>query len=125
MMSSDLELKEACLAGNRQAFGRIVERYQSLICAIAYSATGDLGVSEDLAQETFVTAWKRLGELRDRTKLRAWLCGIARNLTNNWIRQRSRWSESRIPAGNRSYCTTGSNSRSSKLPTRSKSPRMP
>jgi RNA polymerase sigma factor (sigma-70 family) len=89
-MSSDLELMEACLAGNRQAFGRIVERYQSLICAVAYSATGDLGVSEDLAQETFVTAWKRLGELRDRTKLRAWLCGIARNLTNNWIRQRSR-----------------------------------
>lgn len=89
-MSSDLELMEACLAGNRQAFGRIVERYQSLICAVAYSATGDLGVSEDLAQETFVTAWRRLGELRDRTKLRAWLCGIARNLTNNWIRQRSR-----------------------------------
>ena len=89
-MSSDLELMEACLAGNRQAFGRIVERYQSLICAIAYSATGDLGVSEDLAQETFLTAWKRLGELRDRTKLRAWLCGIARNLANNWIRQRSR-----------------------------------
>jgi len=89
-MGSDLELMEACLAGNREAFGRIVERYQSLICAIAYSATGDLGASEDLAQETFVTAWRRLGELRDRTKLRAWLCGIARNLTNNWIRQRSR-----------------------------------
>lgn len=89
-MNTELELVEACLAGNQQAFGTIVERYQSLICAIAYSATGDLGVSEDLAQETFVTAWKQLGELRDRTKLRAWLCGIARNLTNNWIRQRTR-----------------------------------
>jgi len=89
-MKTELELVEACLAGNQRAFGTIVERYQSLICAIAYSTTGDLGVSEDLAQETFVTAWKRLGELRDRTKLRAWLCGIARNLTNNWIRQRTR-----------------------------------
>lgn len=89
-MKSDPELLEECLSGNRQAFGQVAERYQSLICAIAYSATGDLGLSEDLAQETFVTAWKRLGELRDRTKLRAWLCGIARNLINTSIRRRRR-----------------------------------
>jgi len=43
--------------------------------------------SEDLAQETFITAWQRLGELRDVEKLPAWLCGIARNLANNWIRR--------------------------------------
>lgn len=89
-MKNDLELLRISLGGNQQAFGQIVERYQSLICAIAYSATGDLGLSEDLAQETFVTAWQRLAQVRDETKLRAWLCGIARNLIKNTIRRRNR-----------------------------------
>ena len=82
----DADLVVQCLAGNRDAFGRIVSRYQSLICSLAYSATGSLGQSEDLAQETFITAWKHLGHLRERHKLRAWLCGIARNRINNTLR---------------------------------------
>src|SRR5262245_9637764 len=75
----DAKLVQASLSGNRDAFGQIVSRYQSLICSLAYSATGSLGASEDLAQETFITAWKRLQHLREHHKLRAWLCGIARN----------------------------------------------
>lgn len=85
--NNDAELVAACLDGNRDAFGRIVTRYQSLICSLAYSATGCLGQSEDLAQETFITAWKHLRHLRERGKLRAWLCGIARNRINNSLRR--------------------------------------
>jgi RNA polymerase sigma factor (sigma-70 family) len=76
--------------GDREAFGRIVERYQSLICSLAYSACGNLSRSEDLAQETFVTAWLKLGELREPSKLRAWLCGIVRNLSANSMRRERR-----------------------------------
>ena len=65
-------------------------RYQSLICSLAYSATGSLTQSEDLAQETFVTAWKHLPELREPAKLRPWLCGIARNLIGKTLRRDSR-----------------------------------
>jgi RNA polymerase sigma factor (sigma-70 family) len=78
---SDSELVAQSLAGDRDAYGRIVTRYQTLICSIAYSATGSLSQSEDLAQETFVTAWKQLADLREPEKLRAWLCRISRNLT--------------------------------------------
>jgi RNA polymerase sigma factor (sigma-70 family) len=88
--NDDAELVNATLAGNRDAFSRIVSRYQSLICSLAYSATGSLGQSEDLAQETFITAWKHLGHLREREKLRAWLCGIARNRINNFLRREGR-----------------------------------
>ena len=84
--SEDAELVNASLAGHREAFGQIVSRYQSLICSLAYSATGSLSQSEDLAQDTFLTAWKQLAELREPPKLRAWLCGIARNLINNSLR---------------------------------------
>jgi len=75
----DAELVSESLAGNRDAFGQIVARYQSLVCSLAYSATGSLSQSKDVAQETFLTAWKQLTGLREPEKLRAWLCGIARN----------------------------------------------
>jgi len=85
----DSELVAQSLAGNRDAFGKIVSRYQSLICSLAYSATGNLGQSEDLAQETFITAWRHLRRLREQNKLRAWLCGIARNRINYSLRRGS------------------------------------
>src|SRR3954453_13174236 len=74
----DARLVAACLAGDREAFGRIVERYQRLLCSVAYSATGSLSESEDLAQEAFLDAWRQLSTLREQQKLRPWLCGIGR-----------------------------------------------
>jgi RNA polymerase sigma factor (sigma-70 family) len=87
---TDSDLIRECLSGNTDAFGQIVSRYQSLVCSLAYSATGSLSQSEDLAQDTFVTAWKQLANLREPEKLRSWLCGIARNLINNWLRKEGR-----------------------------------
>src|SRR5687767_1072634 len=43
----DAALVSDALAGNRRAFGEIVGRYQTLICSMAYSATGNLSQSED------------------------------------------------------------------------------
>jgi RNA polymerase sigma factor (sigma-70 family) len=76
--------------GSRDAFGHIVARYRNLICSLAFSATGDLCQSEDLAQETFVAAWKQLGRLRDPARLRSWLCHIARNLASDALRGQGR-----------------------------------
>ena len=88
--TADAELVIQTREGNREAFGQIVSRYQTLICSLAYSATGSLGQSEDLAQETFITAWKHLRHLREPGKLRAWLCGIARNRISNCLRREGR-----------------------------------
>lgn len=96
--SGDAELVGASLAGNREAFGQIVARYQSLVCSLAYSATGSLSQSEDLAQETFLVAWKQLADLREPAKLRAWLCGIARNLIHNSLRAQGREPSQRAEA---------------------------
>ena len=75
---TDAELVAATLAGDRRAFGKIVERYQRLLCSLAYSATGQLSQSEDLAQDAFVDGWRQLANLREPEKLRSWLCGILR-----------------------------------------------
>ena len=87
---SDVELFKASLDGSTQAFEVVVGRYQSLVCAITYSATGDVGRSEELAQEAFLRAWKSLGQLQDLGKFRAWLCSIARSTVQNWFRSEKR-----------------------------------
>ena len=86
--NSDEQLVEWSRTGDRDAFARIVQRYQALVCSITYNATGSLTLSEDLAQETFVAAWKQLTELREPSQLRAWLCGIARFRVGKELRRR-------------------------------------
>ena len=87
---SDADLVAESLSGDRDAFGQIVERYQTLISSLAYCATGNVGRSEDLAQETFVSAWQQLAELREPAKLRPWLCSIARFLISKEFRRQGR-----------------------------------
>jgi RNA polymerase sigma-70 factor (ECF subfamily) len=67
-MENEVELLHKCLNGSNDAFGGIVAKYQSLVCAITYSATGDTALSEDMAQEVFVNAWKNLTQLKDLSK---------------------------------------------------------
>jgi RNA polymerase sigma factor (sigma-70 family) len=86
----DARLVELGLNGDRDAFGQLVARYQSPICALAYSACGDISHSEDLAQETFIIAWRKLSDLKEPAKFKSWLNGIARNLINNAFRQQMR-----------------------------------
>jgi RNA polymerase sigma factor (sigma-70 family) len=88
--SDDTELVGACLGGDLDAFAQIVARYQALIASIAYNATGNIAQSEDLAQETFLVAWRHLKSLEEPGKLRAWLCGIARRSVANALRRQKR-----------------------------------
>ena len=83
-------LVEASRAGDKHAFSRIVATYQGLVCSVAYSLTGDLHQSEDIAQEAFIAAWQRMTDLRDPRKLPAWLCGIARNMARSAFRRSQR-----------------------------------
>jgi len=87
---ADAELVARCVAGDRDAFGQIVARHQTLVCSITYNATGNLAQSEDLAQETFLTAWQKLRDLHEPSRLCAWLCGIARNVIHGDLRRLGR-----------------------------------
>ncbi|MEZ4362668.1 MAG: sigma-70 family RNA polymerase sigma factor [Kofleriaceae bacterium] len=90
MERSDAELLAASQRGEREAFGALVERYQTVVCAVSYSRTGDRALSEDVAQDTFLAAWRQLHQLREVGRLRAWLCGIARNLARKARRRAAR-----------------------------------
>ncbi len=90
---TDTELITRSQAGERSAFAALVKRHQSAACSVAYSACGDFMASEDAAQEAFVLAWRRLQDLRDTGRFRAWVCGIARKLALSHLRRRTRRGE--------------------------------
>lgn len=76
--------------GNRQAFGELVERYQNMVTSMAFSKTGDLQRSEDIAQQSFLIAWKKLAELQDADRFGGWLRSITRNVVLNSNRKSRR-----------------------------------
>ncbi|HUV65990.1 MAG TPA: sigma-70 family RNA polymerase sigma factor, partial [Sedimentisphaerales bacterium] len=88
--SSEIELLRASLKGDTTAFEVIVKKYQSLLCAMTFSATTNMEKSEELAHQAFISAWANLAQLKDLTKFRAWLCSIARSSIRNCLRHEQR-----------------------------------
>jgi len=77
---TDAFLVEECLAGDMNAFGKIVDRYSNAVYGLCYHKMGNFEDAEELAQDTFVKAYFSLKQLRDATKLAPWLYKIAANL---------------------------------------------
>lgn len=73
---------------DHNAFGELVRRYQSLVRAfLTRMARGDSYLADDLAQETFLKAWKKIGAFRG-PKFSTWLFGIAVNEFRGAMRRR-------------------------------------
>ena len=80
LASLDESLVAEAQAGSPQAFSRLVDRHQQAVRAFLRRACGgDWALADDLAQETFLTAWTRIGRLQTGASVRAWLCGIGYN----------------------------------------------
>jgi RNA polymerase sigma factor (sigma-70 family) len=75
-MLDDSNLLKACLEGKTEAFGALVQKYQSYIRTLTYSATSNVEKSEEIAQEVFIIAWRNLSQLRDYSKFKSWLYQI-------------------------------------------------
>ena len=84
---SDEALWNSVQDDDTQAFEKVVSRHQTAVSAVTFSCLGDFAASEDIAQETFLVAWQGRNTLEDSQRLRAWLCGIARNLSKNYVRK--------------------------------------
>jgi RNA polymerase sigma-70 factor (ECF subfamily) len=74
--------------GDTHAFEALVRRYQRPIYRLAVRMLGDTGEAEDVTQEVFVTAWRRLPEVQEDRAIRAWLYRIATNRCLNILRSR-------------------------------------
>ena len=74
---ADAPLIEAARAGDHVAFARLVRTHQQSVRGFLRRACGNFAEADDLAQETFLSAWERIGQFRGESSLRSWLCGIA------------------------------------------------
>ncbi len=100
-MSTQTEHRLIQLAreGDLDAFNRIVESYQDAVFSVALRMVRDRALAEDLAQETFLSAWRAIGSYHGNPALdsavtfRAWLLRIARNATYDHLRRARRRSE--------------------------------
>lgn len=74
--------------GDHEAFARLVELHGQGVLIFLSVRMSCFAKSEDLAQETFVTAWRRLADFDPQAPLGPWLRGIARHLLQNHWRKR-------------------------------------
>ncbi len=76
--------------GDHEAFAQLVKRHQRMIHALTYRMTGSLPDAADLAQDTFLQAYRQLGGFRGDARFSSWLYRIAINLCLNWQDKRHR-----------------------------------
>jgi len=86
----DEELVGAYLAGDTDAFAQIYDRYADRIHDFCHSVLRDRAEAADAMQDTFIIAARRVGQLRDASKLRSWLFAIARNESLRRAKRRAR-----------------------------------
>ena len=77
-------------AGDADAFEALVLRYQARIVNYASAMVRDAGGAEDVAQETFVRAWRGLGRFRGESSFKTWLYRIATNVARTHLDRRGR-----------------------------------
>ncbi|MEN8241885.1 MAG: sigma-70 family RNA polymerase sigma factor [Chloroflexota bacterium] len=75
-------------AGDRGAFGELVQKHQRGVINLVYRLSGELAFSEDIAQEAFIRAWEKLPGYQPISPFRNWLYRIATNAAIDALRRR-------------------------------------
>ncbi len=85
---SDLELVKRCQAGQTEAFDELVSRYRTRVFAMIYNMVHNEQDAWDLAQESFVKAWKSIKRFRRHSSFYTWVYRIVMNVTIDWLRKK-------------------------------------
>ncbi|MGV3615706.1 MAG: sigma-70 family RNA polymerase sigma factor [Fimbriimonas sp.] len=85
---ADEELVRRARAGDVQAYGDLVERYRKLVFGVAVHSLGNVEDARDVAQDVFIRAFLRLGQVRDPARLGAWLRQVTVNECRAWAGRR-------------------------------------
>jgi len=84
---TDAELIYEVLEGDNERFGELIDRYKNLVMSFIAARVAAEEV-EDLAQETFLRAFRALPSLREPAAFSSWLLGIANHICIDWHRSR-------------------------------------
>lgn len=93
---SDSELVVESLQGKDASFAKLVNRHLSGVYNFSYRYVKDAADAEDIAQETFVRAWKNLKKFDTSRNLKTWLFTIAKNASLDMLKKKRPLAFSRI-----------------------------
>ncbi len=88
MDASDPSLIRRTLSGDADAFGQLVDRYKEAVYGAAYARLGNFQDAQDIAQEAFIQAYRRLASLQTHGRFASWLYAIVCNLCRDHFRTR-------------------------------------
>ena len=97
-MDADRDALARYLDGDERAFEELVIRYEARVRNVAFSVLRDRALAEDVAQETFLTAYRKAGSFRGDGTLRSWLFRIAVRRALDEVKRRGRKAEVALPA---------------------------
>lgn len=84
----DWSIVQSCLDGNKEAYARLVEKYEKSVFNITYRLTGGSKDAKDITQEAFLKAYNSLKQVRPEFKFSNWLFKIATNLCKDQLKKR-------------------------------------
>ncbi len=88
MEKDDIELIHSILLGDEHAFSILVKKYQKSVHALAWRKIGDFHIAEEITQDTFLQAHKKLASLKNPSQFAGWLYVITDRLCRSWFRKR-------------------------------------
>jgi RNA polymerase sigma-70 factor, ECF subfamily len=85
---SDVDLVTRCQAGDTEAFDELVTRYRTRVFGMIYNMVHSEQDAWDLAQDSFLKAWKSIKRFRGRSSFYTWIYRIVMNVTIDWLRKK-------------------------------------
>src|ERR1700747_909348 len=82
---SEFDLVKRCQAGDTEAFDELVTRYRTRVFGMIYNMVHSEQDAWDLAQESFLKAWKSIGRFRGQSSFYTWIYRIVMNVTIDWL----------------------------------------
>src|SRR5471030_136072 len=85
---SELDLVKQCQAGDSEAFDQLVGRYRTRVFGMIYNMVHNEQDAWDLAQDSFLKAWKSIARFRGQSSFYTWMYRIVMNVTIDWLRKK-------------------------------------
>ncbi len=88
MEQKDAQLIQRVLQGDQESFSPLVRKYQKGVHALVWRKIGDFHIAQEITQDAFLTAYKKLRTLKNHNQFAGWLYVIAANLSRDYLRRK-------------------------------------